>query len=207
MRRIARLAAWAPIAALIFLGLGGAAFAGGAVQHDDVPDFTLRELRGTRMRLSQWRGHPVVVDFWATWCGPCRRQIPELESLYRRYHKSHGLIVLGVSCDPIQGELQAVEPFIEEFQVTYPILIANQPTLDRLDVEAIPTTLFIGRDGRLVSRIVGAGKRGELTDNTQRLLGVKPRSRKPSPGPEPRDGGHFIDIMAPVDSANPGALR
>src|ERR1700681_327411 len=67
-----------------------------------IVDFSLRDLDGHVTKLSQYRGHPVVIDFWATWCAPCRHQIPELKKLYAKYHRSRGLVVLGVACDTIQ---------------------------------------------------------------------------------------------------------
>ncbi|MHB8380959.1 MAG: TlpA family protein disulfide reductase [Candidatus Binataceae bacterium] len=143
----------------------------------DAPlDFQLRTLDGASMKLSQFRGHPVIVDFWATWCGPCRRQIPELKTIYTRYHKSRGLEVIGVACDAIQGDgIRAVAPFVNEFKINYPILVANDAVIDALGVEAIPTTLFIGPDGRVVARILGAGHAGELTDSARALMnGAKP---------------------------------
>src|SRR5262249_47771561 len=85
------------------------------VKNDDTPlDFSLRDLQGHELKLSQFRGHPVVVDFWATWCPPCRHQIPELKKLYAKYHQSKGLMVVGVACDTIQGDgLQSVAPFVK----------------------------------------------------------------------------------------------
>lgn len=156
-----------------------------AAEADGAPlDFQLHTLDGTSMKLSQFRGHPVIVDFWATWCGPCRREIPELKSIYSRYHKSRGLEVIGVACDTIQGDgIRAVAPFVEEFKINYPILVADDTVIDALGVEAIPTTLFIGRDGRLVSRVMGAGHAGELTASARALMdGAKHGKRLPNPG-------------------------
>jgi thiol-disulfide isomerase/thioredoxin len=156
-------------------------------------NFSAPTLDGRKINLSSYRGRPVIVDFWATWCGPCRRQIPELVSLYRKYHKSRGLMIIGVSCDLIQGDgVQAVAPFVEEFQINYPIALANEQLVDKMGVEAIPTTLFVGPKGELVSRIVGAGRAGELSASAMALLnGVK---GPPSPTKPDDINGHVVDI-------------
>ena len=134
-------------------------------------DFELQDLDGNPMRLSQFRGHPVIVDFWATWCPPCRKQIPELKDLYSRYHKSKGLEIIGVACDTIQGDgVRDIGPFVREFKINYPVLVASAPVVDSLGVEAIPTTLFIGRDGRLVQKVMGAGRPGELSETAKDLM-------------------------------------
>ncbi|HUY39329.1 MAG TPA: TlpA disulfide reductase family protein [Candidatus Binataceae bacterium] len=150
-----------------------------AAEADSAPlDFKLHTLDGASMKLSQFRGHPVIVDFWATWCGPCRRQIPELKTIYSRYHKSRGLEVIGIACDSVQGDgIRAVAPFIEEFKINYPILVANDAVIDELGVEAIPTTLFIGPDGRVVARVLGAGHAGELTESARILMDGKKRGK------------------------------
>jgi thiol-disulfide isomerase/thioredoxin len=164
-----------------------------ASSRDDTLNFSARALTGPKISLSQYRGHPVIVDFWATWCAPCRRQIPELNELYKRYNKSRGLVVIGVSCDLIQGQgLAAVEPFVEEFQIAYPIALADENLVSSLGVEAIPTTLFVGADGKLVSRIVGAGRAGEITASTRNLLdGGKRHAAPAKPG---EANGHVVDL-------------
>ncbi len=154
------------------------------VRGDRVPDFELQDLDGNPMRLSQFRGHPVIVDFWATWCPPCRKQIPELKDLYTRYHKTRGLVVIGVACDTIQGDgIREIEPFVRRFKINYPILLANQPVVDSFGVEALPTTLFIGPDGRVVQRVMGAGRPGELSESAEELMksGKSGGGSKPAP--------------------------
>jgi thiol-disulfide isomerase/thioredoxin len=144
-------------------------------------DFTLKDLNGHPVKLSSWRGHPVVIDFWATWCGPCRRQIPELKKLYSRYHASRGLMVLGVALDTVQGDgVLAIRPFVKEFSINYPILLGEERVVDGLGVEAIPTTLFVGSDGRIVGRMLGAGAPGELAEGVDTLLQT-PAGKPPRP--------------------------
>ena len=133
-------------------------------------DFTLKDLAGKRIRLKDWRGHPVIIDFWATWCGPCRKEMPELNEIYRRY-RDKGLVILGVSLDAVQGDgIEVVEPFIKNFRILYPIAIADEALVDKLALQAIPTTLLVDRDGRVLARIEGAGDRGELTKAVEDLL-------------------------------------
>jgi thiol-disulfide isomerase/thioredoxin len=134
------------------------------------PALVVKELSGNTFDLSAERGKVTIVNFWATWCPPCRKQIPELESIYKHY-QSRGLMVVGVSCDTVQGDgVKAVGPFIRRFRITYPILLANDALVDKLDLDVLPTTMFVDRDGHLVSRIRGAGRIGELSDNARELM-------------------------------------
>jgi thiol-disulfide isomerase/thioredoxin len=132
--------------------------------------FTVTDLHGRRVKLSTWRGHPLVVDFWATWCPPCRKEVPELNAIYRKY-RSRGLVVLGVSVDKVQGDgVKSVRPFAREFKVTYPILMADDSLVEAMDLDNIPTTLFINRKGETVARLEGRGKSGELADAAKTLF-------------------------------------
>jgi len=151
---------------------------------DKPVDFELPDLDGKPMRLSQFRGHPVIVDFWATWCPPCRKQIPELNQLYSRFHKTRGLVIIGVACDTIQGDgIREVAPFVRKFKIIYPILLASEPVVNTLGVEAIPTTLFIAPDGRLVQKVMGAGKPGELSESAEALMKASGAGGGAAPAP------------------------
>jgi thiol-disulfide isomerase/thioredoxin len=160
---------------------------------DEGLDFSAPGLDGKEIDLSHYRGHPVIVDFWATWCGPCRKQIPELVALYKKYNKSRGLVIIGVSCDLIQGDgLRAVAPFVEEFRINYPIALADERLVDDMGVEAIPTTLFVGPDGKMVSRLVGARHPGEISASAKQLLdGVKGHG---APAKPEENRGHVVNI-------------
>jgi thiol-disulfide isomerase/thioredoxin len=162
--------------------------AASAAEREPAVNFHLREIDGSWMNLSQFRGHPVIVDFWATWCPPCRRQIPELMDLYKRYHKAAGLEVVGVSVDSVQGKgVSAARDYAQELAINYPIVMATPAVLDTFGIFALPTTFFIGRDGRIVSQLRGTGDPGDLTAHLKDLLaGGKGRGAKhaqPLPGP------------------------
>jgi len=163
----------------------------------NIYDFTLRDLDGHVTKLSQYRGHPVVIDFWATWCAPCRHQIPELKKLYTKY-KSRGLVVLGVACDTVQGDgVRSVRPFVHEFNISYPILLAESPVLDDFGIEALPTTVFLGANGTILGRMMGAGANGELSEGVNALLsnptGKAQPQKKLTPAEEKKDNLYNIE--------------
>lgn len=136
-------------------------------------EFTLPDLEGSPVSIKDLRGHPLIVDFWATWCPPCRKQIPELKTIYDRY-RSHGLIVLGVACDAIEGAgVRDVRQFVKKFAINYPILIGTAAVTDKLGVEGMPTTMFLDRNGNLVTTIVGGGHSGELSKTAKNLLAAE----------------------------------
>ena len=124
-------------------------------QRDAVaPEFALADLAGNRVRLSEHRGHVVLLNFWATWCPPCRAEMPSMEKLYQAY-RDRGLVILAVSGD--RGGKTVVESFVRERGVTFPILLdPGNEVFAQYGVRGLPTSYFLDRGGRFVSAEAGA---------------------------------------------------
>ncbi|MFQ5559893.1 MAG: TlpA disulfide reductase family protein [Nitrospinota bacterium] len=117
------------------------------------PQFTLVSLSGKKEGLETTRGKLVVMNFWATWCAPCRMEMPALETLSKKF-KDQGLVVLGISQD--RGRSDIVQKFIEEFGLTFTILLDPEGTVRaKYEVDGLPTTYIIGRDGKFLGKVVG----------------------------------------------------
>ena len=117
------------------------------------PDFALSSLSGGTVRLADLRSKVVLVNFWATWCVPCRMEMPALEALYQRY-KDAGLVVLAINLDTLSSA--SVEAFVKEVAVTFPIVLDPAWSTAKLyQVRGLPTTYLIDRAGNVVVREVG----------------------------------------------------
>lgn len=155
-------AAW--LAALLLL-VGGCALPGQgtapAVKGGSAPSFTLVGLDGKTHSLADYRGHVVLVNFWATWCIPCRAEIPELEVSYKK-HQAEGVVFLGV--DWKEGRDQ-VAPFVEERQVTYPVLFdSDGKAYTAYQVAALPETFVIDKEGKIAVHRVGLATRDKFEE-------------------------------------------
>jgi peroxiredoxin len=118
------------------------------------PGFNLRNLKGNYQSLDSFSGQVVVLNFWATWCVPCRVEMPSFEKLYRRY-RSEGVAVLAVTLD--KNSKQKVESFVDEHRISFPILLDEEGEVERLYPSmTIPFTYVIDREGRVVARVDGA---------------------------------------------------
>jgi thiol-disulfide isomerase/thioredoxin len=131
-------------------------------------DWELPDLNSKLVKFSDFRGHVLIVDFWATWCVPCRVEIPHFVELQRQYGDK-GLTVIGVSLDE-QGP-EVVKKFVKRFGVTYPIVIGNEKVVEAYGgIDAIPTTFVIDRQGHIVSRHIGYDDKAVFEKEIQSLL-------------------------------------
>jgi len=136
------------------------------------PNFTLPDLNGKPIQLSDYSGRVVMVDFWATWCGPCRRTIPDLVDLYKT-HNSAGFDVLGVALERQGTDL--LKPFAEKNGITYPILVGNGEVVQSYGgFNSIPTAFLIGRDGTIREQFVGVQSKATLEKAIAKLLAEPP---------------------------------
>jgi cytochrome c biogenesis protein CcmG, thiol:disulfide interchange protein DsbE len=113
------------------------------------PEFMLRDLSGRNVSLSDYKGKVVLLEFWATWCPPCKASIPALVELNRKYQQK-GFIVVGVSMDTDSDASEKIRQFSASHNVTFPVLLANETTPKLYKVISIPTSFLIGRDGNIV---------------------------------------------------------
>ena len=135
------------------------------------PDFSLKDANGHTVRLSDFRGRVVLLNFWATWCTPCQAEIPWFIELQQKY-QADGLTVLGVSMD--DDGWKAVRPFLAARHINYPILLGNEEVSQLYGgIESLPTTLLIGRDGRTEFYHSGLVGKGEYQTEIRELLGAK----------------------------------
>ena len=117
------------------------------------PAFAVKTVDGKTLKLTDLKNRPVIVDFWATWCGPCRASMPHLNDVSARYAKQ-GLVVLGMSVD--ESGPAPVRRFATQLGVRFTIAMANDEILDAYGpIRVIPTTFFINRKGEIVRRVVG----------------------------------------------------
>lgn len=116
--------------------------------------FSFPGLDGKAINLEDYRGKVVLVDVWATWCPPCRMEIPGFIKLYDEY-KDKGLVIIGISID--EDGIKAVKPFAEEFKINYPIALADGSDVTKVfgPIRGIPTKFLIDKDGKIVQKMVG----------------------------------------------------
>jgi thiol-disulfide isomerase/thioredoxin len=175
-RWILAAAAAAGLAAVAISGVGGQTRASGpaaaACDANAKPanlNFTLKDISGKDVTLSSYKGKVVLLNFWATWCGPCKVEIPWFNEFQQKY-QDKGLVVVGISAD---DTVEQLKPFVAQYKMTYPVLLG----LGRDDVQealgpvwGLPTTLLISRDGKVCKRHMGLAQKAEFEKGIVGLL-------------------------------------
>ena len=158
----------------------GAASASRVAKFTVAPDFSLDVLGGTTMRLSDLRGKAVLLNFWATWCGPCKIEMPWFVDFQKQYG-SQGLQIVGVAMDDASKE--DIGKFAKDMGVNYPILIGKESVGEQYGgVNALPETFLIGRDGKIVDKIIGLEGKAEIEDAIKKALNTRPATSQASSG-------------------------
>jgi cytochrome c biogenesis protein CcmG, thiol:disulfide interchange protein DsbE len=138
-----------------------------------VADLVFPQLNGTSWRLSDHRGQVVLINYWASWCAPCRQETPGLIDMARDY-RYKGLSIVGVAMD--EGGRPAVESFLSEFHLPYPVLMPDLASPGVPAIEALPTTVLVDRSGRAAKSYIGAVKESVFRADVDRLLAEQPAS-------------------------------
>jgi len=132
------------LVALIFAIFAASSLASSGLEGQVAPDFALKSSTGENLRLSEYRGDVVMINFWATWCGPCRQEMPLLDELYSRYNRV-GFNLLGVNID---DDSRRAMQMVEELGVNFPVLFdARKEVSELYEVEAMPVTVIVDRSG------------------------------------------------------------
>ena len=133
--------------------------------------FTLKDMNGVDVKLAAFKGKPIVINFWATWCGPCRAEIPSLVELQKQYgDEGQDVVILGISVD---DPVEKLKPYAAQMKMNYPVLVGN----GREDVQdafgplwGIPVTVFIGRDGTIAKKHSGIASKEQFEQEIKALL-------------------------------------
>ncbi|KGR89709.1 hypothetical protein CD30_15625 [Ureibacillus massiliensis 4400831 = CIP 108448 = CCUG 49529] len=119
------------------------------------PQFTLKNMNGTAVNLSDFKGKIVILNFWATWCPPCREEMPDMQRFYEK-NKENGIEIVAVNLTNLDNGVQAIESFIQDYGLTFPILLDKDGVVGSMyEILTIPTSFIIDTDGGVFQKIVG----------------------------------------------------
>lgn len=141
------------------------AFAGGKpAVNETAPEFSFKDLSGKNVRLSDFRGKVVLVNFWASWCPPCKMEIPGFQKIYETY-KDKGFTVIGIATDDVSPS------FIKDMGMTYPVALADGKVIrDYGNISGIPASFLVGRDGRIIKKVMGMYFESSLKSDLENAL-------------------------------------
>jgi peroxiredoxin len=138
---------------------------------DQAPPFALKDLKGQTLHLKDLRGKVVILNFFATWCAPCRQEIPDLVRLYKQFN-GKGLEIVGISLD-MEGT-RVLHPFVQHYGITYPVVLGTREVvMDYGGIKGIPSSFVIARNGRVAKHFVGFRPVHVFEQSIQELLGEK----------------------------------
>jgi peroxiredoxin len=141
---------------------------GNIADGDKAPEFSLVDINGNKVKLSDYKGKIVLLDFWATWCPPCRKGIPDLISIQNEYKQD--VVVIGITLDQKQT-LKDVVPFVKEYGINYPILYGNMEIAKAYgNINSIPTSFIVDRNGNITNRHVGLVEKEIYVKEIKQLL-------------------------------------
>ena len=175
------IAAIVAVAVLIYAGVRMSRPSDGAdaaalkisdAQGSQAPEFTLKTLEGKSVKLSDYRGKAVLLNFWATWCAPCKIEMPWFIELYQQY-KPQGLEVVGVAMD--DSSQKEIADFVKEMKVNYTILQGTEKVGDDYGgVQFLPETFILDRNGKIVKTMFGIHSESDFEDGIKQALGISP---------------------------------
>ena len=139
-----------------------------AEQREPAPDFSLRDANNHEVKLSDFQGKVVLLNFWATWCGPCKIEMPWFVEFQRKY-RDRGFSVIGVAMD--EEGWNVVRPFADRLKLNFPIVIGNDEVADKYGgIAALPTTYIIDKQGKVALMHQGLTSKGDYEDEIEQLL-------------------------------------
>ena len=163
-----KISCWSTVAALVGVFFLSVAASAAVDVGSTAPDWKLRAVDGRDVSAADFAGKVLVIDFWATWCPPCRAEIPGFVELQKKYEKD-GLVIVGISVD--QGGVELVKKFIAQNKINYSIVMADDKVADTFGgIEGIPTTFVIDRTGKIQLKEVGFVEPAEFEKRIKPLL-------------------------------------
>ncbi len=139
-------------------------------QEKQAANFALKDLQGKTVKLSDFQGKVIILDFWATWCPPCRKEIPHFVALQKEYGEK-GLQVIGISLD--RGGVRVLKPFARKYKINYPILLGNSEVGKKYGgIVGIPTTFIINQKGEIVKKFIGYREKAIFESEVKKLLNL-----------------------------------
>jgi len=163
---------WLPlIMVVLIIGLGARVSYGFPEKAQPAKDFTLKDLQSKKVSLSDFRGKVVLLNFFATWCSPCRIEIPELVKIHQQ-NKKKDFVLLGISLDTDAVPFM-IKSFAKEMKITYPILIGTPEVAEQYQISGVPITLVINKEGKIQKRFLGLVPPDQIEKAINDLLETK----------------------------------